>query len=178
MRLILAEKPSVARDIARVIGANEQKKMDDLTYYQNSEYMVCNFRGHLVGLVEPDEYFPELKNDPTNLSTKGKILWNKFPIPILPENYKFSTNDGCSAHVKALGKLMKLSEVTEIVNAADAGREGELIFRYVYNFLGCTKPIKRLWISSLTDESIQNGMKKLIDGNTKDGMYLAGDCRN
>jgi DNA topoisomerase-3 len=178
MRLIIAEKPSVARDIARVIGANEQKEIDNLKYYQNSEYIVSNFRGHLVGLAEPDDYFPNLKSNPANLSAKGKILWSNFTLPILPENYTFKPNEGCFGHIKALGKLMQLPQVTEIVNAADAGREGELIFRYVYNYLKCNKPTKRLWISSLTDESIENGIRNLINSDTKNGMYWAGDCRN
>ncbi|GHU56033.1 DNA topoisomerase [Clostridia bacterium] len=175
--LILAEKPSVARDIARVIGASNEKVIDCLKYYEGNGYFVSNFRGHLVGLADVDYYFSELKKEEKNVSKNGQIFWNKVPLPILPSQFVMLPSKDTKAHVMALKKLIALPEVTVVVNGADAGREGECIFRYVYDYLKCQKPTKRLWISSLTDESIKQGMASLLDGHAKDKIYDAGLAR-
>jgi DNA topoisomerase-3 len=166
MKLVLAEKPSVARDIARVLGATQSEKIGILTYYKNTEYIVSNFRGHLVGLAMPEIYDISLKK------------WQLDTLPINPKKWIFTPNYECEAHIKAVSKLMNAKEVDTIISATDAGREGELIFRYVYNFATCKKPVKRLWISSLTDESIKQGLKNLLDNAEKESLYQAGDARS
>ncbi|MDR0918810.1 MAG: hypothetical protein LBM93_06110 [Oscillospiraceae bacterium] len=156
--LILCEKNSVAKDMARVLKCDFENDINGLKYYENDTFAVSFFRGHLVGLCEPDEYFSHLKNAPENLTKSGKLKWSAVPLPILPQEYKFTANFGCEKHLKSVSKLMNSAEFDSLICATDTGREGELIFRYVYDFANCKKPFKRLWISSLTDESIENGM--------------------
>jgi DNA topoisomerase-3 len=165
MNLIIAEKPSVARDIARIVGAKNTKKIDEMTYYTGENYAVGNFLGHLVGLALPPDY------------DKKYEKWDLADLPIIPQNWLYNANSETKKHLKSLIKLMNSKEITTIVNAADAGREGECIFMYVYNYANCKKPIKRLWISSLTDESIQKGLANLQDGKTKESLFLAGSAR-
>lgn len=160
MILILAEKPSVARDIARVIGAT--KRSDD-GYMQGNGYIVYNFLGHLVSLCDPSDYDEKYQK------------WNMADLPIIPKPFQYRPLADKVEHLQKLKKLINSSEVDSLICATDAGREGEVIFRYVYDYLGCTKPYKRLWISSLTDESIKNGMDNLIDG--KENMFKAGAAR-
>ena len=103
--------------------------------------------------------------------------WELETLPLIPQEFKLFPLKGYSGQIKLLKKLICRDDVTEIINACDAGREGECIFRYIYNYFGCTKPTKRLWISSLTDESIKQGMKNLLDGKEKDNLFVAGFTR-
>lgn len=160
MILILAEKPSVARDIARVIGAT--KRSED-GYMQGNGYIVYNFLGHLVSLCDPSDYDEKYQK------------WNMADLPIIPKPFQYRPLSDKVEHLQKLKKLINSPEVDSLICATDAGREGEVIFRYVYDYLGCTKPYKRLWISSLTDESIKNGMDNLTDG--KENMFKAGAAR-
>lgn len=160
MKLVIAEKPSVARDIAAVIGADEN--VDG--FLRGNGYLVTSARGHLVRLKEPQEYD----------SRYGK--WNLSDLPIIPE-FEFLPIDNAKDVLSRLDKLMNSSEVDEIICATDAGREGECIFRYIYNYVGCKKPFKRLWISSQTAESIRNGFNHLLPAAAKDNMYAAGITR-
>ena len=160
MILILAEKPSVARDIARVIGATGRS---DEGYMQGNGYIVFNFLGHLVAPCAPEDY------------DEKYLKWNMADLPIIPNPFKYRVLPDKADHLQKLKKLINSAEVDSLICATDAGREGEVIFRYVYDYIGCTKPYKRLWISSLTDESIQNGMKNLVEG--KDNLFKAGAAR-
>ncbi len=160
MTLVIAEKPSVARDIAALIGANEN--IDGVL--RGNGYLVTSARGHLVRLKEPQEYDTKYEK------------WNLADLPIIP-NFEFVPIESATDVLARLKKLMNSAEVDEIICATDAGREGECIFRYIYNYVGCKKPFKRLWISSLTAESIRNGFAHLLPAAEKDNMYNAGITR-
>ena len=160
MTLVIAEKPSVARDIAAVIGANEN--IDGIL--RGNGYLVTSARGHLVRLKEPQEYDTKYEK------------WNLSDLPIIPD-FEFVPIESAADVLARLKKLMNSKEVDEIICATDAGREGECIFRYIYNYVGCKKPFKRLWISSLTAESIRNGFNHLLPAAEKDNMYSAGITR-
>ena len=168
MIAIIAEKPSVGQDIARVIGAREKKD----GYMAGNGYLVTWALGHLVSLAMPSAYGYG-KASPENL-------------PMLPEPFQLvvrqiKTDRGMVTDISAAKQLKVIDEVfskcDSIIVATDAGREGELIFRYIYHYLGYTKPFKRLWISSLTDEAIRAGMSNLKDGEAYDSLYHAADCR-
>ena len=161
MKLVVAEKPSVARDIAAVIGAD--KKTDGVL--KGNGYIVTAARGHLVRLKSPNEYDERYQK------------WVLDDLPILPE-FEFTPVAGAEECLAALTKNMLNSEVDEIICATDAGREGECIFRYIYDYIGCTKPVKRLWISSLTAESIRQGFENLLPSAAKDSVYAAGLTRS
>ncbi|REC40576.1 type IA DNA topoisomerase [Chryseobacterium sp. 5_R23647] len=158
MITIIAEKPSVARDIARVVGAKETKE----GFLTGNNYNVTYAFGHLVGLAEPTEY---------GYSEK----WLKAELPLLPEVFKLIPNKDAKKQLKVIKDLFKNSE--SIIVATDAGREGELIFRWIYEYLNVAKPFKRLWISDMTDKSILQGMANLLDGKTKDNLYNAAKAR-
>ncbi len=160
MKLVIAEKPSVARDIAAVIGASEN--VDGVL--RGNGYLVTSAQGHLVRLKEPQEY--DSKYD----------KWSIADLPIIP-SFEFVPIDNVKPVLARLDKLMNSTEVDEIICATDAGREGECIFRYIYNYVGCKKPFKRLWISSLTAESIRNGFNHLLPAAAKDNVYAAGITR-
>ncbi|MCM1060922.1 MAG: DNA topoisomerase 3 [Eubacterium sp.] len=171
MKLILAEKPSVARDIARVVGAAEHSEDG---YMQGNGYIVFYFWGHLIELADASMY------------DKKYAKWSFDNLPIFPDKFKYvplfdpktkETLPDKFAHLQKVKKLMENPEVDSLICATDAGREGEVIFRYVYDYLGCKKPYKRLWISSLTDESIRSGMSKLIDGSEKENLFFSGAAR-
>ncbi len=162
-RLIIAEKPSVAQNLAYCVGASERVQDGKNSYFQGNGYIVSNAVGHLFGLGMPEDY--------------GWGKWELETLPVFPEKFRLFPLKGYSEQISLLGKLMKRDDITEIINACDAGREGELIFRYIYEYFKCKKPFKRLWISSLTEESIKNGMANLIDGAEKDNLYLAGQTR-
>lgn len=161
MKLVVAEKPSVARDIAAVIGADEKSTDGSL---RGNGYIVTSARGHLVRLKEPQEYDTKYEK------------WNLSDLPIIPE-FQFTEIEGAQDVLERLKRLMTASEVDEIIEATDAGREGECIFRYVYNFLGCRKPVSRLWISSLTEQSIREGFADLHPYSDYDNMFSAGITR-
>ena len=138
MKLILAEKPLMAMNIAYCIGATETVSDGKSFYRQGNGYIVTNALGHLVGIGVPEDY--------------GYKKWSLKDLPMIPDFKLFALN-GYGTQIKMLKELMNREDVTEIINACDAGREGECIFRYIYEYVGCKKPVKRLWISSLTDDA-------------------------
>lgn len=151
MRLIISEKPSVSAAVAYCIGATEKVPNGDNFYWRGNGYIVTNAVEHLFGIGMPEDY--------------GYKKWELAALPLIPKNFKLFPLKGYDEQIKMLGELLAREDVTEVINACDAGREGECIFRYIYNYFGCTKPVKRLWISSLTDESIKRGLENLIDGS-------------
>ena len=160
MKVILAEKPSVARDIARVLGANQKKD----GWLEGNGYQVTWAYGHLVMIVEPSVM---CKN------WGGK--WNFSQLPMIPEEFQLTAGSNGSKQFNVIGKLINNCE--EIINATDAGREGELIFRWIYKHSQCQKPFKRLWISDLTDASIKIGLDALYDGKDFDHLGQSAQCR-
>ncbi len=160
MQLVIAEKLSVARDIAAVIGADENTN----GVLRGNGYIVTAARGHLVRLKEPQEYDAKYEK------------WNLTDLPIIPA-FELVPIESAADVLERLTNIMNSAEVNEIICATDAGREGECIFRYIYDYIGCTKPYKRLWISSLTAESIRNGFNNLLPGDDKENMFLAGITR-
>ena len=162
-RLIISEKPSVSASLAYCVGATEKISEGNTFYRQGNGYIVTNALGHLFGIGMPEDY--------------GWEKWELDTLPLVPDKFRLFPLDGYNTQIKLLKKLMNRDDVTEVINACDAGREGECIFRYIYNYFGCTKPVKRLWISSLTDESIKDGMGKLLDGKEKDNLFEAGFTR-
>ena len=161
MKLCIAEKPSVAREIAQVIGANEKK----IGYYEGNGYQVSWTFGHFCTLKEPHEYNPSWKP------------WNLSYLPILPPAYeiKLIKNKGVKEQFEIIKYLVQNCD--SVINCGDAGQEGELIQRWVLEHAGNTKPIQRLWISSLTNEAIKDGFSKLKDGAEFDRLYHAGKSR-
>ncbi|MBD5111292.1 MAG: type IA DNA topoisomerase [Ruminococcaceae bacterium] len=162
-RLIISEKPSVSASIAYCIGATEKVSHGENFYWRGNGYIVTNAIGHLFGIGMPEDY--------------GFEKWELATLPLIPQNFKLFPLKGYGDQIKMLGELINRDDVSEVINACDAGREGECIFRYIYNYFGCTKPVKRLWISSLTDESIKHGMENLIEGYEKNSLYEAGFTR-
>jgi DNA topoisomerase-3 len=169
MKVIIAEKPSVAREIARVFGANTKKT----GYIEGKGFTFTWAFGHLLQLAAPHEY--------------GYYGWNIQNLPMLPPKFKLSirkvkTKDGVvdDPSVKKQLDVIKalFDEATEIIVATDAGREGELIFRYIYYYLKCKKPFKRLWISSQTDEAIKEGFRNLKPGSDYDTLFNSAHCRS
>ena len=165
MNLVIAEKPSVAQSIAKVIGATT--KHDG--YLEGSGYLVSWCVGHLVELAEPEEY-------------DGKYeKWRKEDLPIMPGkdgmDWRYQVSMATKKQFNILKELMEREDVDCTTNACDAGREGELIFRLVYDKVGCKKPIKRLWISSMEDEAITDGFAHLKDGADYEKLYEAALCR-
>ncbi|MBT6928668.1 MAG: DNA topoisomerase 3 [Waddliaceae bacterium] len=162
-KVILAEKPSVGRDIAAFLGAT--KKYDG--YLEGNGYIVTWAFGHLVTLKKPDEYDPKLKR------------WSLDTLPFIPETFKLTTvgNPGSKKQYGIIKKLFKSAD--EIICATDAGREGELIFRYILAMSGCEKkPIKRLWLNSLTEEAIKDAFDNLKPGDDYNNLYAAARCRS
>lgn len=169
MKVIIAEKPSVARDIALIVGARERKD----GYMTGNDYAVTWGFGHLVGLAMPEAY--------------GYEGFRRENLPIFPERFQLvprQIKDGKQYKddpgvVKQLTVIKELFDKCEsIICATDAGREGELIFRYIYHYLGCSKPFSRLWISSLTDKAIRQGMENLKDGREYDNLYRSAKARS
>lgn len=162
MELVIAEKPSVARDIARVLKCT--KKGNGFLY--NDSYVVSWAVGHLVTLFDPEDYDQNLKR------------WTKESLPIIPEEIKIKAIKQTESQLKVIEKIMKRDSITSLICATDSGREGELIFRYIYELLKCKKPFKRLWISSMTDAAIKEGFSKLKDGSEYDRLYNSAKCRS
>lgn len=158
-RLIITEKPSVGQSIAKVLDISKKGK----GYIENDEYIVSWCIGHLIGLAEPENYSEEYKN------------WNK--LPIIPSQWNYVVKTSTGEQFSILKKLMNDIDVSEVICATDAGREGELIFRHVYAMAGCTKKIKRLWISSLEDNAIKKGFENLKDANDYENLYQSALCR-
>ncbi len=150
MRLVVAEKPSVARDIANVLGRHRKEK----GVLVGEGWTVTWALGHLAELAPPDAYGEEYKR------------WRLESLPVLPERFKVKVNPKTRDQFSVVKGLMRSAGVTEVVNACDAGREGELIFSYLYELSGCKKSVKRLWISSLTSEAVRQGLASLRDGRS------------
>ncbi len=161
MKLVIAEKPSVANSIGRVIGAN--KRNDG--YLEGNGYIVSYCIGHLIKMSNPDKY------------DEKYLKWNIEDLPIIPEDYIYEVSSDTKKQFLTLKKLFNDKRVDEIINACDAGREGELIFRLLYNYLKCKKKVKRLWISSLEDSEILNGFENLRDGKEFDNLYFSACAR-
>lgn len=160
MQLIITEKPSVAQSIAAVLGVKERKQ----GYLQGKGYLVSWCVGHLVELAEPEAY-----------GDYGK--WQYADLPILPDKWQYAVLPDSKQQFNILRQLMARDDVTEIVCATDAGREGELIFRLVYAVAGCTKPVLRLWISSMEETAIRKGFEAIRPSNEYDALYHAALCR-
>lgn len=160
--LVIAEKPSVGRDIAKVLGCGQGGQ----GYIFSDDYIVSWAVGHLVSLCDPEDYDKELKK------------WKTDTLPIIPPEIKTKPIKDTKAQFDILKKFMNSKETDLIICATDSGREGELIFRYIYNQVKCKKPFKRLWISSMTDEAIKEGFRNLKDGIEYDNLYLSAKCRS
>ena len=160
-KLVIAEKPSVAQSLAAVIGATVRKD----GYLEGNGWRVSWCVGHLAGLADADSYDPKYAK------------WRYDDLPILPEHWQMVVGKDKKKQFDILKKLMNAPDVTEVVNACDAGREGELIFRSVYELAGCQKPMKRLWISSMEDSAIREGFANLRPGADYDGLHQAALCR-
>ncbi len=161
MKLVIAEKPSVAQSIARVIGARERKD----GYLEGNGYLVSWCIGHLVELSAPEHY------------DESYSKWRLSDLPILPEKWHYEVSLGTRKQFNILKSLMEQPDVVSLVCATDAGREGELIFRLVYSQCRCKKPFERLWISSMEDAAIQEGFRNLKPGTAFDNLYEAALCR-
>ena len=157
----VTEKPSVARDIARLLGANDRHD----GYFEGNGYQVTWTFGHLCCLKEPDDYTPLWKR------------WSMASLPMIPQRFgiKLIEDDGIKKQFKVIETL--IASACDVINCGDAGQEGELIQRWVYQKAECAKPVKRLWISSLTDESIRKGFQELKDAKDFDNLYFAGLSR-
>lgn len=160
--LVIAEKPSVARDIAKVLNCT--KKGDGYLY--NDKYIISWAIGHLVTLYEPEEYDESLKK------------WTMQTLPIMPDKLKLKAIKNTKQQFNILKNLINSKDVENLICATDSGREGELIFRYIYELTKCQKPFKRLWISSMTNEAIKEGFENLKDGKEYDNLYLSAKCRS
>src|SRR5947207_776431 len=143
--LVIAEKPSVARDLARVLGKFKHEK----DFFENDQYVISSAIGHLVEMVPPEG--AEVK--------RGK--WNIENLPVLPDHFDLIPKEKTQARLQVLKRLIKRADVTEIINACDAGREGELIFRNTIRWTGTKKPTRRLWLQSMTPEAIRDGFEHL-----------------
>ena len=159
--LVIAEKPSVAMALASVLGARTRKD----GYVEGNGYLVSWCVGHLVGLCDASEYDEKYKK------------WRYEDLPIVPECWRHKILEGTKKQFGILKKLMRDSKVDEVICATDAGREGELIFRLVYEQAGCKKPMKRLWISSMEEQAIKDGFASLKDGSCYDSLYQSALCR-
>lgn len=161
MKLIIAEKPSVARSIAGVLGIDKKEN----GYLTGKEYVVSWCIGHLVELA------------PAHLYDERYAKWRMEDIPILPDQWQYVICDATQKQYAVLKRLMNDPKIQTVICATDAGREGELIFRMVYQQCGCSKPVQRLWISSLEDSAIRKGMQNLHEGSEYDNLYRAALCR-
>ena len=159
--LIIAEKPSVAATIAAALGAKEKKD----GYIAGNGCLVSWCVGHLVQLAEAAAYGEQYKK------------WSYDSLPILPQEWQYAVASDKGKQFKILKDLMHRADVSEVVNACDAGREGELIFRFVYDVAGCKKPMRRLWISSMEESAIKAGFASLKDGKEYDPLYSSALCR-
>ena len=161
MKLVIAEKPSVAWSIAAVIGATDRQD----GYLQGNGYLVSWCIGHLVSFVDAGMYDERFRK------------WRYEDLPIIPESWRLTVPPDKRERFDTLRTLLRSEEVSEVINACDAGREGELIFRTVYHLAGCTKPMKRLWISSMEDSAIREGFAHLKPGRDYDPLHQSALCR-
>lgn len=161
-KLIIAEKPSVAQSIAKVLGATSRKE----GYMEGGNYIVTWCVGHLAAMANAEVY------------DEKYAKWRYDDLPIVPQKWEYVPEKDKAKQFDVIRELMNRDDVDEIINACDAGREGELIFRTVYYLAGCTKTMKRLWISSMEDEAVREGMKNLRPGSEYDGLYRSALCRS
>ena len=161
MKLVIAEKPSVAISIAKVIGANKKKD----GYYEGNGYRVSWCVGHLIQMANPDAY------------DEKYAKWNMADLPIIPSDYKYEVSKSTKKQFNILKKLMNDKDIETVVNACDAGREGESIFRFVYNEAKCKNKMQRLWISSMEDSAIKEGFENLKDGKDYDNLFESAQAR-
>ena len=159
--LIISEKPSVAISISKVLGATKKKD----GYYEGNGYIVSWCIGHLIQMANPERYDEKYSK------------WNIKDLPIIPKEYKYETAKLTKKQFNILKKLMNDKEIDTIINACDAGREGESIFRLVYNEAHCKKKMKRLWISSMEDSAIKDGFRNLKDGKEYDNLFESAQAR-
>lgn len=162
MKLVITEKPSVAKSISAVLGADKRRD----GYFEGENFLISWCFGHLAELASAEVY------------DEAYARWSREQLPIIPESWQYSVGRDKKKQLDLLTELMRRSDVTEIINACDAGREGELIFRTVYLLAGCVKPVKRLWISSMEDAAIREGFENLRDGSEYDHLYDAALCRS
>ncbi len=161
-QLIIAEKPSVARDIAKVLKCSQ--KGDG--FIEGIDYVITWAIGHLVTLYEPEDYDEKLKK------------WQYQSLPIIPNEIKIKPYEKTVKQLKIINNLVHRKDVDSLICATDSGREGELIFRYIYNYTKSDKNFKRLWISSMTDKAITEGFHKLKDGSSYNALYQSAKCRS
>jgi len=161
LNLVIAEKPSVSKALADVLGAKTRRDGS----YEGNGYIISWCVGHLLGLAEPQAY------------DEKYAKWRYDDLPIAPKEWKYTANGGTKKQLKILVDLIKRKDVATVTNACDAGREGELIFRLVYEHAKCTKPIKRLWISSMEESAIAEGFRSLKEGADYDSLFQCAKCR-
>ena len=161
-KLVIAEKPSVAKSIAAVLGAGKREN----GYVEGNGYLVSWCFGHLAEFASADVYDAKYEK------------WNYADLPIVPDPWEYAVSRDKAQQFNLLKFLMSRGDVSEVINACDAGREGEAIFRTVYNLSGCKKPMKRLWISSMEDAAIQEGFDNLRDGKEYDNLFTSALCRS
>ena len=161
MKLLISEKPSVAMAISKVLGAKSRKD----GYMEGSEYLISWCVGHLVELAPADAYDARYSK------------WNQEDLPIIPQDWQYQVLPATKKQFQVLSTLMQDKRVDGLICATDAGREGELIFRLVYNLFGCAKPVQRLWISSMEESAIRKGMENLQNDSAFDNLYAAALCR-
>ena len=161
MKLVLAEKPAVAQSIAKVLGADRRED----GYIEGNGYIVSWCIGHLVELAQPEDYDEKYSK------------WRYADLPIFPADWKYKVSSDTKKQFGVLKRLMARNDVTSLVCATDAGREGDLIFRLVYHKAGCAKPFERFWISSMEDSAIREGFENLRSGTEYDALYEAALCR-
>lgn len=159
-KLIITEKPSVAKDIANVLG----KFMSKTGWMDNKDYHITWAVGHLVELATPDEYV-------------GTGRWNFANLPIIPDSFKLNISPKTASQFEVIDNLINKNSYEYVICATDAGREGELIFRYIYLMTGCKLPVRRLWISSMAAPDIEKGFANLLDGKAKENLAEAAYCR-
>ena len=160
-RLVIAEKPSVGMTIAAILGASTRKD----GYMEGQDYIVSWGFGHLTELANADSY------------DERYAKWSYDDLPIVPANWKYKVPKDKYTQFVTLKKLMSRDDVSEVINACDAGREGELIFRNIYKMANCKKPIRRLWISSMEDAAIEQGFRDLKSGEEYNNLVAAARCR-
>src|SRR6187200_3633417 len=162
--LVIAEKPSVGRDLARVLPGAFQKHEG---YLESEHYVMTWAVGHLVQLAEPDEYDAKFKK------------WRMADLPIVPDDFKLVVRDERSRkQMSVITKLLKRDDVDLVINACDAGREGELIFAYLFEKAKARKPVKRLWLSSMTNQAMRDALEHLRDGAEMDKLEQAARSRS
>lgn len=160
--LVVAEKPSVGRDIAKVLGC--KTKGDG--FLEGEKYIVSWAVGHLITLCDPEDYDKTLKK------------WSFDTLPIVPDKIKTKAIRQTYSQLKVLKQLMNDKNTDSIICATDSGREGELIFRYIYDYVKCKKSVQRLWISSMTDKAITDGFASLKDSREYDNLFYSAKCRS